>query len=373
MTRNRTAIVWSLIALALVAVVAWWLTMFQRVEREIPLPPRGEASYNPLYALKLALRADGQQVASRQRLRLSERTLGRRDTVVIYSDPRTLTAAELEALFAFAREGGHLVLRLPPWEIRGHPMLGNLTGRLPVDPLLVAPGCMRLTAYGKQALAFCGSARFRLRNGAAPVAAWRNAEGAHVFARFVHGDGSVDLASDLDFLANHSLKHAADAQLARQVLAPRWGEGTFHLVYAADMPPLWRWLLARGWMALVPLLLALLGWLWMRTQRFGPLLPAAVAPRRSLLEHVHASGEHLARYGHLALLHRALRDAVLARLRRRDPLAAALDGEAQAAMLAPRVGLGVAEVRATLDTRPPLDSAEFRTRIARLIALRNRL
>lgn len=374
MTRSRVMLVWVLVGLALAAVVAWWTASFQRVEREIPLPPQGEASYNPLYALKLALRADGQRVESRQRLRLSELTLGRRDTVVIFSDPRTLTAAELDALFGFARGGGHLVLRLPPWEVRGRAVLGNLAGRLPVDPSLIRPECMRLSAPGHgERMVFCGSARFRPRDGATTLAAWRNAANEHVFARFVQGDGSIDLASDLDFLANPSLKHPPDAQLARQVLAPRWGEGTFHLVYAADMPPLWRWLLARGWMALLPLLLALLGWLWMRAQRFGPLLPAPVAARRSLLEHVQASGEHLVRYGQLALLHRALRDAVIARLRRRDPLAAALDGEAQAATLAPRVGLTVAEIRATLDTRPPSDAAEFRTRIARLIALRNRL
>ena len=83
--------------------------------------------------------------------------------------------------------------------------------------------------------------------------------------------------------------------------------------------------------------------------------------------------EHLLRHGGMALLHRALRDAVLARLRRRDPLAAALEGDARAALVAQRTGLGVREVRAALDTRPPRDKREFRERIARLIDLRTRL
>ena len=121
------------------------------------------------------------------------------------------------------------------------------------------------------------------------------------------------------------------------------------------------------------LLLALLAWLWMRMQRFGPLLPPPMPARRSLLEHVEASGEHLLRYGKLGVLHGAMRDAVLARLRRRDPLAAAQEGEVQAALVAARVDLPVAQVRATLDTRPPLDANEFRHRIARLIDLRKRL
>ena len=32
------------------------------------------------------------------------------------------------------------------------------------------------------------------------------------------------------------------------------------------MPPLWRLLLERGWMAWLPLALATLGWLWWRTR-----------------------------------------------------------------------------------------------------------
>ena len=111
----------------------------------------------------------------------------------------------------------------------------------------------------------------------------------------------------------------------------------------------------------------------MRTQRFGPLLATPMPPRRSLLEHVEASGEHLLRYRKLGVLHRAMRDAVLARLRRRDPRAAAQDGETQAALVAARVDTAAAQVRDTLDTRPPANTTEFRHRIARLIDLRKRL
>jgi hypothetical protein len=375
MTHGRTVGVWLLSALAVAALVAWWMATFERVQRSVDLPPRGEAAYNPLYALKLALRADGQRVESRQRLQLDSLQLGRRDTVLVYSDPRTLASSELDALFAFAEQGGHLVLRLPSWDYRAGALgLGNLEGRLPLQPPLAEPRCASLFVHGeKPHVEFCRGARFRLAQGAQPLAAWRVVGDQNVFARFAHGDGSIDLLSDLDFVAGKALRDPPHRVLARQILAPRYGEGTIHLVYAADMPPLWRWLLDHGWMALLPLLLALLAWLWMRMQRFGPLLPSPLQPRRSLLEHVQASGEHLVRYGHLALLHRATRDAVLARLRRRDPLAAALDGEAQAATLAARTGLPAVELRATLDTRPPAVASEFRTRIARLIALRKRL
>jgi hypothetical protein len=373
MSRVRAALPWLLALAVLAAGVAWFLATHHRVETTIPMPPRGEASYNPLYALKLALRADGQRAESRQRLQLDDMALVPGDTVLVFSDPRALTYDQLDALFVFAEDGGHLVLRLPPWR-EDEPFAGDLADWLPIESRLLAPHCMDLFVAGEDDHEeFCGAPRFELADDAEVSAAWRTRDDHHVFARFPYGDGSVDLVSSLAVVGNSQLDEGPHLALARQLLAPNWGKGRFHLVYAADMPPLWRWLLEHAWAFLLPLLLALFAWLWMRMQRFGPLLPAPMPPRRSLLEHVEASGEHLLRYGRIGALHRALRDAVLARLRRRDPLAAAQEGETQAALIAARVDMTAAQVRATLDTRPPTNTTEFRHRIARLIDLRKRL
>jgi hypothetical protein len=108
-------------------------------------------------------------------------------------------------------------------------------------------------------------------------------------------------------------------------------------------------------------------------QRFGPPLPAPASERRSLLEHIDASGEHVYRYGYAHLLHGAVRNAFLARLRRRDPQAAALEGEPQAALIAERFKLSPAEVRTALASPVARDHAAFRSRIALLIRMRNQL
>lgn len=372
-SRARAALPW-LLALAIIgAGVAWFLATHHRVEKTVALPPRGEASYNPLYALKLALRAEGQRAESRQRLQLEQMALAPGDTLLVYSDPRALTYEQLEALFVFAEDGGHLVLRLPSWR-QDDATAGDLADWLPIEPDLLDAHCMDLFVPGEEDHEeFCGAPRFKLAEDAEVSAAWRTRDGHHVFARFPYGDGSVDLVSSLDIVGNRQLDEGPHLAFARQLLAPNWGKGRFHLVYAADMPPLWRWLLTHAWAFLLPLLVGLLAWLWMRMQRFGPPLPSPMPPRRSLLEHVEASGEHLLRYGKAGTLHRALRDAVLARLRRRDPLAAAQEGETQAALVAARVEMTAAQVRATVDTRPPVNTTEFRHRIARLIDLRKRL
>src|SRR5687768_7047642 len=69
-----------LLAIAVIgAFVAWFLHSYEKVERVIDLPPRGEAEYNPLYVLKKALQAEGVKVESRQRVDLAAQKLGARD------------------------------------------------------------------------------------------------------------------------------------------------------------------------------------------------------------------------------------------------------------------------------------------------------
>jgi hypothetical protein len=157
------------------------------------------------------------------------------------------------------------------------------------------------------------------------------------------------------------------------VLAPNYGQGTVHLVYAAQMPSLLRTVLTQGWPVWAPLLLALFAWLWLRMQRFGPLRPSPPAERRSLLEHVRASGEHLFRYNKRALLYAAVRNAFLSRLRRRDPMAAALSGEAQIEAIAERLNISADKIRTALQPPSSHDKPAFRDRISTLIQLRNRI
>lgn len=373
---NRWPLRVALVMLALLAVAlfaAWWHHTYKRVDRVVPLPPAGEAAYNPLYALKRALRADGVDVESRQRLTLAQVTLGRRDTVLMIGDPRTLGAREVDDLLYWVGDGGHLVVTTPagtrfsaerPWELL--PQLG-----LALMP--DAAGCERFQVEGEEPhVEFCRGTRFTLE-GIDPRLAWGDFEHGFVFARIERGDGVVDVLADADFLRNDALDDGPHLALARQILAPNYGEGTIHLVYAADMPPLWRLLLEHAWMAWAPLLLALLLWLWMRLQRVGPAMPAPEEARRSLLEHVQASGEHLRRHGLAATLHAAMREAFLARLRRRDPMAAALEGAARVEAIAARTGLPAADIEYALRSPRPRDGNDFRLRIARLVEMRTRL
>jgi len=386
----------GLMVLLVVAVLlgVWFRQTFHRVEKTLHLPPSGEAAYNPLYALAKTLEADGVKVNARQRLMLDDNALAPGDTLLLFNDPRALSPPEAERLLAWVEAGGHLLIRTPLYS-PGEDLSGRDAPQTVMLDLLSAwlvdevPACEDFQVEGEgHHVEFCRGRRFAFDE-VVPALAWGDLQAGYVYARLAVGDGHVDVLADFDFLANTAargfMQEALDAPpegglrdgphraLARQVLAPNYGRGTMHLVYAAEMPSLWRTLYLHGWMVWAPLLLALAAWLWMRMQRFGPPVPSPAGERRSLLEHVRASGEHLYRYGRGVMLYSAVRQAFLARLRRRDPVAAALTGEPQMAAIAERTGQPAERIRTALNVPASHDRQAFRDRIALLIQLRNRL
>lgn len=373
-------VLYALLGAALVgAFVAWWLHTYKRVDEWIDLPRTGEAVSNPLHGLRLSLAQQGRRVRAARRLDPTAMRLGRHDTVLYDGDPRAIDGRLSRQLDSWLAGGGRLVIATPPPDAAADAMTAarGRAGHLPV-PLLDRhgvhsrtgrPACIDLGNGGGQL--FCRGRRFDV---AGPERIrWGNAADGLVHARVPAGAGELDVLADLDFLTTDSLQGRGNAELARQLFGPRGRGGTIHLVHVVDMPSLWLMLLREGWRVWLPLLLALAGWLAARRVRFGPLLPSPLPGRRSLLEHVDASGEHQWRYGHGDRLHAALRDAFHARLRRRDPQAAALDGEAQIAQLVARLRLPAAHIRDALKTPAVRDAKSLVARIATLVRMRNRL
>ena len=360
-------------ALLLAGGVAWWLHTFKRVERWVDLPRTGEAASNPLFALRVALEKDGRAVHATRRLDPDAMKLTPRDTVLFDGDPRALSTPVRERLLDAVRDGAHLIVAVPAPDVAGD-AFEAAGDHLPV-PLLDAVGvrvhrgradCLRLDALP----ALCSGRRFEAPHDTAIRIG--DADG-DAFARVAVGRGAIDVVASLDFLGTDALKNPVNAAFAHELLARGDAHGTVHLVHASTLPSLWRTLLRRGWPVWLPLALLLAGWLSARMRRFGPLLPAPAVERRSLLEHVAASGEHQWRYGRGGALFDAMRASMLERLRRRDPQAAALEGEAQLVRLVERLHLPAAALRDALHRPDPRDAKAFVARIATLVRMRNRL
>jgi hypothetical protein len=371
--------VWAgaLLAVALVAgFTVWWRANYERVETVVDKPRSGEARSNPLYGLTLTLRADHVQVVDGSRPVWDERhSLADKDTVLVFSDSSLLSDVQAQRLLDWVERGGHLLMLAP----LASPAESSLAGRLSIVTAS-AGGCMVLQGAGKESTnLFCGSRRFALQGGTpAALLDWQDTpkgDETHrsVYMRLAHGKGVVDVVSDFEFLTTDALKQPLKSDFTHRLLAPDDGAGTVYLVHDLTMPSFWGTLWRQYWMAWMPLLLVLLGWLWQRMQRFGPLLPAPNLERRSLLEHIDASGQHIYRYGYANRLYDAVRHAFLTRLRARDPQTAALNAPLQAAWLAERCGESASQIQEALEATAMPEPAQFRTRVALLIRLRNQL
>ncbi len=375
-----TARIWrigilTMLALALLGVVIWYVAShLERGEKEVTLPPRGEATYNPLYALKRSLEHAGIPVHSRRRLQLEMHPLGGSDTLVLRGDVRRMAGADVEAIDAWVRDGGHLIVELPSVALEDTiDDDGTLLSRIGVLPYGGEYACHALSVQPTQNVELCGTVTADVADDVEVLAGWVTEDDFVPYVRVAHGDGTVDVLTTLDVVDNDQLERPGHAVFARQLLGPGYGQGRVHLIYDAQMPPLWRTLLERGWPVWVPGVLALLAWMFTRSQRFGPWLPAPIPDRRSLLEHVQASGRLLHRHGQSRLLYSAIREQFFDRLRQRVPYAAALDGGAQAQAIAEHLGAPVAEVQAALVPPLPDNPADLQRRIAQLNRMRRQL
>jgi len=361
-----------LLCVACGIVFYWWSHTYTRVQYTLSLPPQGEASGNPLYLLRQILRADGVDVKSRRRLQLAEIPPGPDDSIVLYADPQQLSASEVGPLLGWVRRGGHLIVRLPPHlGASRRRQAGALLERLGVR---LSPGrtwaCHMLEMpLELPEMRLCTDAHFTL-DGLVPASVLADPEHGLAFARLAWGQGSVDVLAHLDVLSNGPLQRPEHAAFARQLLAPHYGEGTVHLIYGAQMPPLWRWLLDNGRMAWFPLLLALLAWLWCNIPRFGPVQVMPLLARRALLEHVDASGAHLYRHGRPDLLITALREMFWSHLHRHAPLAAAQEEAVRATAIAALTGVPLADIHDALHADlEQMSAASFQRRVSTLQAL----
>ncbi|HDS1581243.1 TPA: DUF4350 domain-containing protein [Stenotrophomonas maltophilia] len=376
----------GLLVLLGVPLTILYLRTHERVTETLTLPPQGEAGYNPLYVLGQALRADGIDVHSRPRLELQQMTLAPDDTVVLLQDSSELPAPTARQLLDWVGRGGHLLVRTPPpAEDDASSTQGPLLDQLGVDSLFQRSECQPFQIdEGLPRNEFCGSRRFTLGFAARAQAERRwGGDRDLVFARLQHGQGRVSVLADMEFMrgdldpdagpAGAGLHDPAHRDLARYLLDPNYGKGAVWLIYASRPPSLWSRVFYQGWPLWAPLLLALLGWLWARAQRFGSVQPSPVLERRSLLEHVRASGELLLRFGHGTRLYDAVLALFLHRLRLRAPLAAALEGAPREQAIAALLKWPQGRVASALTPPPPHDTSALRERIRLLLQMRSLL
>jgi hypothetical protein len=373
---SRGTLTTLLAVLAVIALaVGGFFALFERKETTTSAPDRGEARYNRFFALEHSLNA--LDVPARSVNSLSEQRVPLKagDTLVLGEGLERIDVDAAARVAGWVRNGGHLVLA-PGWaDAAAHtPLLEALDV---LQPKRFDESCVELDTElpktapnaGERSFTFCGP-RFLPKSEDAPDGWIGDRQKGYAYARVSVGDGEVSLLASVEPLSYRELQHTAQQRFAWRVLAPLGDDGKVYLLYALDGPSLWVSLFTRGWPALLALGVLLAGWMAMRSERLGPLMPAPSLQRRALLEHVQAVGEFVYRRDGGLSLHGLASRTVLERLRRHDPLSAALEGEALYQRLAERYGVDPAQLARAFQV--PANAAAFRESIATLARLRSR-
>ena len=166
--------------------------------------------------------------------------------------------------------------------------------------------------------------------------------GSEVVALSVaHGQGRVTTFQTIEYLRNGAIGDLDHAEFGWRLAS----NGPVMLFLRIQSPPFLEWLWRDAWTVVLAAALLLLLWLARIIPRFGPLAPEPPPARRSLLEHVVATGRYLWSRGQGAYLLDALRERAWRAARRRGVGEPGATPERSARAIAEVAGMSEARAR----------------------------
>lgn len=337
---SRAVVGWTLLALVLAGLlVAGFLAAFERVEEEREVGYRGEARSNELLALeRLATELGVPAEWPPDPLGLPPVD----HAVLALGAHHPPGPVYLDKLLGWVAGGGHLVF-VPAGDGAGRsldPLLAELEVALEWPQEMQgdeagdgADGeAGEATAGGEEAVAaplppvdLAAAPDLparRVEMPRRPILRDLSTEESHLSGRpgapsliaVPWVEGRVTVLADARFLENDRLGRLDHARFAWDLVTATGRPAGLAIVDWRRAVPLSTLAARRGWPLAAAGLTLLAGWIAFRGARFGPPLPDAEPPRRSLLEHLRASGDFLWRRGQSAELLAACRAALARRV-----------------------------------------------------------
>ena len=370
---SREALRSVLIIGLLIAAASWiFLHYYQRVEREVHFGYSPEARSNDYLAATRFLNAMGipasdvpapTQESIRESMAKST-LMGRHEVLLMTSKRLTLDRATQQALLGWVRSGGYLIISARTQTVMDG--LGDLFDRVnevPAagDALFAALGIELLQVENVESglvtvwfgdmdepISVVFNRRARMSAGDGPMSPLAEDDAGAVLLSGTIGDGHISVILDRKLLHNRNIGDNDNALLLWHLVNLYGPPAAVRVVSDDNMPalPTWLWGHARE-LLISLLLLALLAW-YAASRRFGPLRQLAPPQRRSLVEHLRASGAYQWRYRYADKLLQAVQDDVRREMNVKHPLTTGLQPTRAAARLADRVRMPEADIRRAL-------------------------
>ncbi|MEO8152511.1 MAG: DUF4350 domain-containing protein [Rhizobacter sp.] len=390
---NRDLLARALVVALVVGIVAWLASCTEWVDVDVPLPARGEAAKNHLYATQQLVRRLGATVATPHDL---SQLPPPRATLLLTSWYWDLFPERVQRLKSWVDSGGHLVIyagsmtheQLRDWlpikrldparkaskddkkgdadadadddsddddDTKAKPVAAPASAprifgsneppcRDAVEPDSVMPAY----ADGSRHFRICAYANTGWKLQSVSAALWSlDGPSGPLMLRAARGKGEVTVILPWALLDNDRVLKGDNSLAAVAALQARPGADVWFIAEEAR-PPFLKWLWQEAWVAVLLGATALALVLWRGARRFGPLMATPAEGRRSMAEQISGTAQFLRRRGPEALLAaqiRALETVARSHLRQYDKL----DRIQRATAIGQATGLDAAALGLALD------------------------
>lgn len=390
-TDNRRAmiILIVLVVVAAAAIAILFPRYFEKVTDTIPTGASLEAQRNPylgatrfLERLDITVNselryADLVDRSSGDNTQADQEFPGPQDTLVMTYSYVLENPTFHEPIIDWIRKGGHLVL-----ELRRFPDKGEDSTSAFEDFLQVSLDYKDFFEINDQALTeveiwadgeildvnFTPYSHLVTEREDLQLDFWDD-NGSHL-VEFTEGKGVVTVLSDMEIWDNEHIADYDHAAFFAHLLAERSGKVFF--ILETDMPSLWSLIWMRGPEAASAFLILISLLIWRLYNRFGPVVTLSDNIRRSLREHLQASGRFLWQHRLSDQLLEQVRDELRQHLETRHPQWRSKNEQDQAIWLAEKADLDEQAVATALRDNPK-QTTEFTNIIRTLQTLRNKL
>ncbi|MFK7887501.1 MAG: DUF4350 domain-containing protein [Gammaproteobacteria bacterium] len=391
---SERAVAIALLSVLGAALLALFITNYEKEEYEVFLPPSGEAATNPLLAAQRLLDGLGYAVSSREEFAPSLELPPAGGTSLALFSYDYMDSDELELLLQWVTDGGHLIVGIEPRYGRSYDPVFTPVGieayvRVdPDEPQYDDEGNeIEVVAEDNVDIAWDAGATpdreawgsvlhdnlISIRLGdTQPL--WSVHDQFGVFAtQIAYNAGKITALADITSFTNRNIGQMDHAFLLTQIIGPTADAGPVWLLHGTEFPSLWTLLKDNLAEVLIGAGLLLLMCLWWAAQRFGPMLDAPARARKAFIEHIEANGRFLWRHDGDHELLASTRQAFLRDAQRRHAPLRRLDEKERRDYLASVCGVSEADVSTALDSENSRRHGDFLTKIQLIKTMWNRI
>ena len=378
---SRASVIITLAIIILLSIGGFFATnLFEKKFHTLPAKLKGEAARNPLLAARRFLNRMGIRTLDINNYKQLFSLPKENDVILISSDRRTLNQQQSHALLDWVSGGGTLIISTihegdssrAIKSLLNHDQLMKLLELNLIEhdeDISDEENLLNISAVDDDDLGIEINQEYIIIGGNETDNTINNRWGSVILQRD-HGRGHITITTDLEFIQYKNIGQYDHARFLWHLVN---GKGTVWLVSRNDMPPLWQWLWRHAPYIILSLMLIAVFWLWIGSQRFGPLQPVPETKRRQILEHITASGFFLWKHKKQQKLIEAVRNELQRYASKRHPAWVAMNQQEKLEHLQECSGIEMKIIESLFADEHDHQQYEFKHTIQLLKQIRNRL